>query len=255
MSDTQVPEGGAREDSWAKPVTHLEVGAVDGADAGNVQGRRLSGPIQGFGKLWQKTYTVAIPGEGVTPEHVISEWRANYGSFWPKGNKFYAPLTGIKPGDVGLISGRAGGLTLSTGVLVLYADEVSFSFMTPEGHPFAGLINFSAFDGPDGTTVAQVSLLVRAHDPIMEMGMLMMGHRKEDRMWQDTLRNLAGHFGVEGEVDTVVVCVDKKRQWKYFKNIKHDAAFYAVTKPFRRRRPRADVEGSSREGAAGGDIG
>ena len=212
MSDTQVPGSGPREDSWAKPVTHLDVGSVEGADSASVQGRRLSGPVQGFGKLWQKTYTVPIPGEGITPQHVISEWRSNYGSFWPKGNKFYAPLTGIKPGDVGLISGRAGGLTLSTGVLVLYADDVSFSFMTPEGHPFAGLINFSAFVGPEGVTVAQVSLLVRAHDPIMEVGMLMMGHRKEDRMWQDTLRNLAGHFGIEGEVDTAAQKLVEHRQ-------------------------------------------
>ncbi|MDX1658332.1 MAG: hypothetical protein R3343_05890 [Nitriliruptorales bacterium] len=251
MSDTQVPKGSSREDSWAKPVTHLEVGAIDGADAGSVQGRRLSGPIQGFGKLWQKTYTVSIAGEDITPERVISEWKENYGSFWPKSNKFYAPLTGIKPGDVGLISGRAGGLTLSTGVLVLYSDDVSFSFLTPEGHPFAGLINFSAFEGPGGVTVAQVSLLVRAHDPIMEMGMLMMGHRKEDRMWQETLRNLAGHFGAEAEVETVVVCVDKKRQWKYFSNIKHDAAFYAVTKPFRRRHAVDDASDDAAEAAEG----
>lgn len=241
MSDTQVPPGDAREDSWAKKVTHLDVGAIEGADAGSVQGRRLTGPIQGFGKMWQKTYTVRIPGERVTPEHVISEWRANYGKFWPKGNRFYAPVSGIKPGDVGLISGKAGGLTLSTGVLVLYSDDTSFSFMTPEGHPFAGLINFSAFTGPDGVTVAQVSLLIRAQDPIMDVGMLLMGHRKEDKMWQETLRNLAAHFGVQSEVDTLVVCVDKKRQWKYFGNIRHDAAFYAMTKPFRRKRPAVEA--------------
>lgn len=237
-----VPGGSSREDSWAKPVTHLDVGAVEGADATSVQGRRLSGPIQGFGKLWQKTYTVPIPGEGITPEHVISEWQANYGSFWPAGNRFYAPLTGIKPGEVGLITGRAGGLTLSTGVLVLYADDVSFSFMTPEGHPFAGMITFSAFAGPDDVTVAQVSLLIRAQDPLVELGMAFGGHRKEDRMWQHTLGQLAAHFGVDGQVDTLIVCVDKKRQWNRFGNVKHDAAIHAATKPFRRKR-RAEETG------------
>jgi hypothetical protein len=33
-----------------------------------------------------------------------------------------------------------GGLPLSTGVLVIYADDSSFSFMTPQGHMFAGMI-------------------------------------------------------------------------------------------------------------------
>jgi hypothetical protein len=31
-----------------------------------------------------------------------------------------------------------GGMKLSTGVFVLYADEDSFTFMTPQGHMFAG---------------------------------------------------------------------------------------------------------------------
>ena len=39
-----------------------------------------------------------------------------------------------------------GGLKLSTGVLVLYADDESFTLMTPQGHMFAGWITFSAFD-------------------------------------------------------------------------------------------------------------
>ena len=34
-----------------------------------------------------------------------------------------------------------GGLpVISTGVMVIYADDVSFTFMTPEGHPMAELI-------------------------------------------------------------------------------------------------------------------
>ena len=37
-----------------------------------------------------------------------------------------------------------GGVKLSTGVFVLYADEESFTLMTPQGHMFAGWITFSA---------------------------------------------------------------------------------------------------------------
>ena len=35
-------------------------------------------------------------------------------------------------------------MKLSTGVMVLYADEESFTLMTPQGHMFAGWITFSA---------------------------------------------------------------------------------------------------------------
>jgi hypothetical protein len=220
--------------AWATPVARLEVSdGGGGGDAGAVTGRRLSGPVQGFGKLWQKTYAVRLAG-GVAPEEVIDEWKANYGSFWPAGNRFYAPMSGVQPGEVALISGRAGGLTLSTGVLVLYADDVSFSFMTPEGHPFAGLITFSSHrDGE--ATVAQVQLLIRAQDPMVELGMAFGGHRKEDRIWEHTLRALARHLGQEVDPVKVVVCVDRRRQWRRFGNLRHDAALYAVSKPFRRR--------------------
>ena len=37
-------------------------------------------------------------------------------------------------------------MKLSTGVMVLYADEESFTLMTPEGHMFAGWITFSAIE-------------------------------------------------------------------------------------------------------------
>ena len=39
------------------------------------------------------------------------------------------------------------------------------------------------------------------------------GHRQEDRHWAHTLRSLAAAFGVEGEVTTETVCVDRRRQW------------------------------------------
>ena len=54
---------------------------------------------------------------------------------------------------------------------------------------------------------------MRASDPIFEIGLTLGGHKQEDRFWQQTLTALAAHFGHEGDVDTQVVCVDKKRQW------------------------------------------
>ncbi len=91
------------------------------------------------------------------------------------------------------------------------------------GHMFAGWITFSALkDG--GQTVVQAQVLMRASDPIYEIGLTLGGHRQEDRFWNATLTNLAGHFGHTPEVDTKVVCVDGKRQWSRWRNVWHSAA-------------------------------
>jgi hypothetical protein len=213
------------EESWAKSVSRLEVTDVpDGAVNLNVDGRRLASPIQGFGKMWQKTYQVRVPAERVSATELIAAWKENFPEFWPEGNHFYGALTGIAPGDVALLNmTMPGRMKLSTGVMVLYADDESFTLMTPQGHMFAGWITFSASEAGDHT-VAQAQVLMRASDPIFEMGLTMGGHKQEDRFWQHTLTALAAHFGHEGEVDTRVVCVDKRRQWSKWSNVWHSAA-------------------------------
>ena len=213
------------EESWAKSVARLEVTDVpDGAVNINVEGRRLTSPIQGFGKMWQKTYQVRLPAERVSAAQLITTWKERFPDFWPEGNRFYGPLTGIQPGDVALLNmALPGKMKLSTGVMVLYADEESFTLMTPQGHMFAGWITFSATE-VDGNTVAQAQVLMRASDPIFKMGLTMGGHKQEDRFWQQTLGALAQHFGHDSEVDTQVVCVDKKRQWSKWRNVWHSSA-------------------------------
>jgi hypothetical protein len=227
---------------WAQRVETLKVSsAPEGVANINVEGRRVVGPLQGFGQLWQKTYKVRLVGADVPPAEVIKTWKENYQEFWPEGNRFYAPLAGIAPGEVALINAAApGGLKLSTGVMVLYADEESFSLMTPQGHPFSGWITFSAYRDEDGTTVAQAQVLMRANDPLYEVGLRMGGHRMEDEVWQHTLGSLATHFSVGEPVETNVVCVDPKLQWREYKNVWHNAgirsALYMMTAPLRWRR-------------------
>ena len=223
MSDEQRA---AREAAgWAKSVSQLTVSEVpEGAVNLNVEGRRLTSPIHGFGKMWQKTYQVRFPAERVSAAEVISTWKQRFPDFWPEGNRFYGPLTGIEPGEVALLNmALPGKMKLSTGVMVLYADEESFTLMTPEGHMFAGWITFSATE-VDGETVAQAQVLMRASDPIFELGLTMGGHKQEDRFWQHTLTALAAYFEHEAEVDTQVVCVDKKRQWSRWRNLWHSSA-------------------------------
>jgi hypothetical protein len=213
------------ESSWAKLVSRLERPDVAaGAININVGGKRLASPIQGFGRMWQKTYRVRIPSSKVTAPELISVWKARFPDFWPVGNRFYGPLAGIAPGEIGVINATLPGrMKLSTGVLVIYADEESFTLMTPQGHMFAGWVTFSAAaEGDD--TVAQVQVLMRASDPIFELGLALGGHRQEDVLWQSTLASLAARFGLEAEVETKVVCVDRKRQWSRWRNVWQSSA-------------------------------
>jgi len=88
---------------------------------------------------------------------------------------------------------------------------------------FAGWITFSALE-VECETVAQAQVLMRASDPIFELGLTMGGHKQEDLFWQHTLTALATHFGHDAPVETQVVCVDKKRQWSRWRNVWHSSA-------------------------------
>ena len=242
QAPTGLPESSSttrRSDSgnWAAPVTSLDPRTAGGVHEG-VRNRRVLGAVQGFGKLWQKTYRVRLDGAPVTPRQVIATWKAHFPEFWPpRRARFYGPITGIAPGEVALLDVHApGGLKMSTGVLVLYADEESFTFMTPEGHMFAGWITFSAYDD-GGTSIAQTQVLIRAQDPIGELTFMLGGHKMEDRFWEETLQALAERFGVTATTTMESVCVDPRRQWRRVGNVRHDIAirstWRAATAPVR----------------------
>ena len=234
-------------DSWARPVDRLAVSeSGSGGVAATVTGRRVAGPLQGFGQMWQKTFRVRLPADaGVTPEDVVATWKSEFPTFWPKGNTFYAPLAGIRPGEVALLSvSAAGPVKLHTGVLVLYADQEAFTLMTPEGHMLAAWITFSAARAPDGGIVIQAQALERASDPLFELGLVLGGGRMNNRFWEATVANVAARFGLPGAtVETEVVCVDRRRQWRHAGNVRYNAgiraAMHAAAAPVRlvRRRP------------------
>jgi hypothetical protein len=211
-------------ENWAQPVDAFHVEDVaEGARKGNVEGRRPTGPLQGFGQMWQKTYEVRIPGP--TPEVVIATWKAKFGEFWYPSNRFYAPAGGIAPGAVVVIGGGVGPAKINTGVRVIYADERSWSYMNPEGHPWAGIITFSSHEAEDGVTVAKVHLMVRANDPLYELSFKIYTSRMEDKIWNYTLRQVATHFGAaEPVVDQSVVLIDKRRQWNQMSNLWKNSA-------------------------------
>lgn len=249
MSDEQN-EKVAREAAWARPVERLHVSGVPKEALNlNVEGRELTGPLRGFGQMWQKTYRVRLEGVDVSPQQVIAEWKANFPKFWPEGNAFYGPVTGIAPGEVAVLNlSMPGRVPLSTGVMVIYADEESFTFMTPQGHMLAAWITFSAYE-EEGVTVAQAQALLRATDPLSEVGLRLFGHKREDEFWRHTLRQLAAHVrqqfegaaaGVQSEVEEHIVCLDARVQWSQAGNIWHSAALrtplYAPLHWLKRRR-------------------
>ncbi len=249
MSTSPIPTGGQddqtnqvetqpRDALYWSSVSQLKVGHVPtGALNLNVDGKLLVGPLQGFGQMWQKTYRVSLKSASLSAAEVIKTWKENFPRFWPAGNRFYGPLTGIAPGEVALLNlSIAGGMKLSTGVMVLYADEESFTLMTPQGHVFAGWITFSAFDEDDGL-IAQAQVLMRANDPLYELGLRFGGHKQEDDFWRRTLTALASEFGITETVQVNVVRIDPRLQWSQAKNIWYNAAIrtmmYRLTAPLR----------------------
>jgi hypothetical protein len=209
---------------WAQRVERLEVSNVPaGAANVNVQGRREVGALQGFGQLWQKTYRVRLTGVEVTPEEVVRVWKERFPEFQPPNSRFYPSMAGVAPGEVLFISASVGGLPVHTGVRVIYADDESFTVMTPEGHPESGWNTFSAYRDEDGTTVAQIQSLARANDPIYEVGFRIVGSTTQERIWTHVLKSLAAHFGVNEPVSLEKICVDPKLQWLQAKNVWQNA--------------------------------
>ena len=247
MDATSEPRDAPPRDAanWAQPISKLKVSdAPTGAIHSNLDGRQVTSPLQGFGRLWRRTYRVRLSGVQTTPAHVVKEWKENLGKFQMPNNHFYPSLAGVKPGEVVFIDstlpvwpGSPGIVPVSVGVLVLYADDEMFTVMTPEGHPVSGWNTFSAYE-EDGSTVAQVQALIRASDPIYEFGYRFMGGEDaEDKVWIGALDALAAHWGVKGQVQVQKSILDPEIQWSEWKNIWRNAAIrttlYLIAWPLR----------------------
>lgn len=237
--------------NWASSSRDMRVGQTpEGALNINVEGRTGQSPLQGFGQLWQKTYRVRLEGVDRNPADVMAHWKAEFPRFQPPENHFYPSMEGVKPGEVMLIDstlpvfpGLPGIIPIASGVMILYADDESFTVMTPEGFPVAGWNTFSTYEDEDGCTVAQVKSLERASDPIYEFGNRFMGGAgQQEKIWRHVLESLASDLGVTTDATTVIECLDEKVQWSEWKNIFHNAMFrtmlYVIATPIRWLRPK-----------------
>jgi hypothetical protein len=214
---------------WTQYLSPLKVQRTPtGALNLNVDGRHVLSPLQGFGQLWQKTFSIRLKGQRLTAGEVMKTWKERFSTFWPTWDHFFVPSTGIAAGEVVLINmvipgDLPIGLHISTGVVVHSADEQSFTLMTPQGHMFAGWITFRVHE-EKGAVLAQIQVLLRASDPLYELCFRFGANSAENLFWQQTLVALAAHFGVHEPIETHIVCLDPKVQWSKFWNIWQNAA-------------------------------
>jgi anti-anti-sigma factor len=219
----QRPVSTRSTESWAKPVDRLSIAEIAaGALSLNVQGRRLFGPLQGFGQMWQKTYRIALRRRELTPQQVIATWKENVPRLKPPQKRFYPSSLGIAPNELVLIDAQTMGGPISTGVMVLYAGAESFTLMTPAGHPEAGWVTFSSYV-EDGCTFAQVQVLARASDPFYELAFRLAGSKLQDQIWTHVLTELAALLGTSGDMQMHKTLLDPKLQWKRAGNIWYNA--------------------------------
>jgi hypothetical protein len=78
-------------------------------------------------------------------------------------------------------------------------------------------------------TLAQVQVLERPSDPIDDLAYNLGGSRMQTRFWEETLIALARYVGTsQPSVETTVVCVDRHRQWRYVRNLRHSATIHSM---------------------------
>lgn len=231
--------------NWARPVEQIETDeAPPGVITVNVEGREVVNPTHGFGQLWRRTYRVRLKGVQSTAAAVMAFWKEHFPEFQPAENRFRPTSDGVQPGELVYIDTKLmdapgiGNLTpMASGVMVIYADDVSFTVMTPEGFPVSGWNTFSVYE-EDGDLVAQVQGLERATDPIYEFGYRFMGgERKQDKTWKHVLRSLAAAYGLDTEPEATKTCIDPNLQWDKVGNVWNNAlirtTLYKATTPLR----------------------
>lgn len=191
----------------------------------NVDGRKVQGPLQGFGQLWHKTYKARLAGIGASPSpsDVARVFREHLSDLWPEENRLHLPPPGVAPGAVGTIHLRMpGGVPLTTGVRVLHAGDDSFTLVTLEGHLQAGWITFGAYE-EGGCTVAQVQSVGRTGDPLYELGFRLFGHAEQQHFWGKTLEALGSRLGVAVRVESAKALLDSGLNWSAAPNLWRNA--------------------------------
>jgi len=225
---------------WATTVSKLRVtDKPEGALVKNMDRRRVIGQLQGFGPMWEKTYWIEIKKPGIKKEDIMLAMQEHFVEFQIPENAFYPTSKGLAPGEMIFIDSRTPGGIVSTGVMVLYMDDRSFTFITPQGHPEAGWITFSVDEREDSVYV-QIQGLVRASDPFFEVAFTIAGSKFQENIWKHVLSSLAKYLGVEENVQMKKYRPASDLQWKKAGNIWYNSQIRSlplnITTLFKRSR-------------------
>ena len=240
LKETTTRKGEQDDGGWAPNIARLWVTEKpEGAMNKNVDGRRVVGPLQGFGPMWQKTYLLTMDKPGLQPHDVITTIKQHFPEFQPSQNRFFPSSRGIATGEIVLIDSSTPGGIVSTGILVLYADDLSFTLMTPQGHPEAGWVTFSARKREDVIEM-QIQGLARAADPLYELAFRIAGSKFQETIWKHVLSSLASYLGVEDDVQMTKTCISNELRWMKTGNLWYNAQIrsipYNILRLFGRKR-------------------
>lgn len=196
-------------------------GAPGGDDnAANVDGAAPALPDTGFGQRWEKRISVRIErGPGAEP--LMSLVKRQLPALWPARGNFYRPWHGLREGEVAGVDISVGPVTLSTGVVVAESTATRLTLVAPQGHMFAGWNRISTRDEGD-TTVVELHIEMRASDPLFEAGLMLGGHRNEERFWAEFLWNIAALYGQRPAVRLQRRRLSRERQWSRWTNARHN---------------------------------
>jgi anti-anti-sigma factor len=225
---------------WATTVSKLRVTEKpEGALAKNMDGRRVIGQLQGFGPMWEKTYWIEIKKPGIKKQDIMLAMREHFIEFQMPENSFYPTSKGIAPSEMIFIDSKTPGGIVSTGVMVLYMDDRSFSLITPRGHPEAGWITFSV-DERENSVYVQIQGLVRSSDPFFEVAFSIAGSKFQETIWKHVLSSLAKYLGVEENVEMKKYRPATNLQWSKAGNIWYNSQIRSlplnIITLFKRRR-------------------
>ncbi len=237
LQNLEVKEGKQSDEGWAPFIERIEVTEKpEGALVKNIDNRRLQAQIKGFGKMWQKTFRLMIDKPEFTPEDIINKLKQNFVAFQVPENFFFPTSKGLTPGALVFIDSATPGGVVSTGIYVLYMDDTSFTYVTPQGHPEAGWITFSAKE-EDGKIRLQIQGLVRASDPFFEIAYAIAGQAFQEKIWLNVLTQMAKHLEIEDNGQMVKYKPANYCQWGKCGNIWYNSQLRSLPLNFTKLLP------------------
>jgi anti-anti-sigma factor len=223
LKKLKVKAGKQSDVGWAPYIERIGVTErPEGAMIKNMDNRRLQPQISGFGRMWQKTFWLMIDKPELTPKDVITKLMQNFVVFQIPENFFYPTSKGLSPGALVFIDSKTPGGIVSTGIYVLYVDDTSFTYITPQGHPEAGWITFRAKE-QEGKIRLQIQGLVRASDPFYEIAYAIAGQAFQEKIWLNVLTQMAKHLSIEDNGKMVKYKPADYWQWGRVGNIWYNA--------------------------------